>query len=70
MSDPHRLTLVLRFADVGVATYASLRIIGQPSRSVTWAIEEPILLAALEELGDALPDPRESETRREAMIAR
>ena len=24
-------TLVLRFADVGVATYASLRVVGEPS---------------------------------------
>ncbi len=62
-----RLTLVLRFADVGVATYASLRVIGQPSRTVTWVVEEPILLAALDELADALPDPHRSETRREAI---
>ena len=41
MSDPDRLTLVLRFADVGIATYASLRIVGQPSRTVTWVVEEP-----------------------------
>ena len=47
MSEPDRLTLVLRFADVGIATYASLRIVGQPSRTVTWVVEEPILLAAL-----------------------
>jgi hypothetical protein len=60
-------TLVLRYADVGVATYASLRVVGAPSATVTWAIEEPILLAALEELADALPDPQGAETRAEAI---
>jgi hypothetical protein len=67
MSDPDRLTLVLRFADVGIATYASLRVVGQPSRTVTWVVDEPILLAALRELDDALPEPRASESRRDAI---
>jgi CHAT domain len=67
VSDSERLTLVLRFADVGVATYASLRVVGQPARTVTWVVEEPILLAALEELADALPDPHAAEDRREAV---
>jgi hypothetical protein len=67
VSDPEPITLVLRFADVGVATYASLRVVGQPSRTVTWVVEEPLLLAALEELTDALPDPQASETRRDAI---
>jgi hypothetical protein len=67
MSDPDRLTLVLRFADVGIATYASLRVVGQPSRTVTWVVEEPLLLAALQELEDALPEPRESESRHDAI---
>jgi hypothetical protein len=67
MSETDRLTLVLRFADVGIATYASLRIVGQPSRTVTWVVEEPLLLAALRELADALPEPRESESRRDAI---
>jgi hypothetical protein len=62
-----RLTLVLRFADVGIATYASLRIVGQPSRTVAWVIDEPTLLAALQELADALPEPRPSESRRDAI---
>ncbi len=61
------LTLVLRFADVGVATYASLRVVGQPSRTVAWVVDEPLLLAALRELADALPEPRESEGRRDAI---
>ena len=34
------VTLVLRFADVGIATYASLRVVGQPARTVTWAVQE------------------------------
>ena len=57
MSEADRLTLVLRYADVGIVTYASLRIVGQPSRTVTWLVEEPILLAATEELTDAIPEP-------------
>jgi hypothetical protein len=65
--DPQPVTLVLRFADVGIATYASLRVVGQPSRTVTWVVEEPILLAALDELADALPDPQASETRLDAI---
>jgi CHAT domain len=61
------LTLVLRFADVGVATYASLRVVGEPSRTVTWVVEEANLVAVLEELAEALPDPRAAETRRDAV---
>jgi CHAT domain len=61
------LTLVLRFADVGVATYASLRVVGQPARTVTWAIQQSELVAALDQLSAALPDPRASETRRDAV---
>lgn len=60
-------TLVLRFADVGVATYASLRIVGQPDRTVTWVVHEPIVLAALEELNGALPDPDGDESLSEAL---
>lgn len=59
--------LVLRFADVGIATYASLRIVGQPERTVTWVVEVPILLAALQELADALPDARPGETAGDAL---
>ena len=39
----------------------------QPSRTVTWVVAEPILLAALQQLIDALPDPRESESPRDAI---
>src|SRR6201997_860123 len=67
MSDTDRLTLVLRFADVGIVTYASLRIVGQPSRTVNWVVEEPILLAALQELVGALPEPHGAENRRDAI---
>jgi hypothetical protein len=67
VSDPERLTLVLRYADVGIATYASLRIVGQPSRTVAWVIEEPILLTAIEELANALPEPHGTESRRDAI---
>jgi CHAT domain len=61
------VTLVLRFADVGIATYASLRVVGEPARTVTWVVTEPDLVAALDELAMALPDPRGSETRRDAV---
>jgi hypothetical protein len=60
-------TLVLRFADVGVATYASLRIVGRPERTLTWVVHEPILLAALEELRGALPDPDGDESLADAL---
>ncbi len=61
------VTLVLRFADVGIATYASLRVVGQPAKTVTWAVQESDLVAALDQLATALPDPRASETRRDAV---
>jgi CHAT domain len=67
MSNSDRLTLVLRYADVGIATYASLRIVGQPGRTAAWVVEEPLLLAALQELDDALPEPHGSESRRDAI---
>ncbi len=67
VSDQQRETLVLRFADVGVATYASLRVIGDPKRTVTWVVEEPTLVAALDQLAAALPDPHGSETQRDAV---
>jgi hypothetical protein len=60
-------TLVLRFADVGVATYASLRVVGKPERTLTWVIEEPLLLAALEELEGALPEPNAGESIADAL---
>ncbi|KUI47858.1 hypothetical protein AU198_22520 [Mycobacterium sp. GA-1199] len=60
-------TLVLRFADVGVATYAALRVVGDPSRTVTWVVEQPDLVAAEQRLAEALPDPVGTENRRDAL---
>jgi hypothetical protein len=48
VTGPQRQTLVLRFADVGVATYASLRVVGEPARTVTWVVEDANLIAALD----------------------
>ena len=59
--------LVLRFADLGVATYGSLRVVGQPERTVTWVVEEPLVLAALEELQGALPEPHGGESLADAL---
>ncbi|WP_205875309.1 CHAT domain-containing protein [Mycobacterium camsae] len=67
MSDPDRQTLVLRYADVGIATYASLWVVEDPTRTVNWLVEEPMLLAALEELTGALPEPYGDESRRDAI---
>ena len=61
------VTLVLRFADVGVATYASLRVVGEPARTVTWVVQEPELVAVLAQLEAVLPDPIGEETRRDAL---
>lgn len=47
--------LVLRFADVGVATYGSLRVVGDPARTVTWVVTEPQSAAAAALLAAALP---------------
>lgn len=60
-------TLVLRFADVGTATYGSLRVVGEPTRTLTWVIEEPLLLAALAELDAALPEPTSGESLADAL---
>jgi hypothetical protein len=62
-----RQTLVLRYADVGIATYGSLRVVGDPSRTVTWVVEEPLLLAALAELDTAIPEPGQGESLTEAL---
>jgi hypothetical protein len=67
MTGPQRQTMVLRFADVGVATYASLRVVGEPARTVTWVVEDANLIAALDQLAEALPDPKGSETQRDAV---
>lgn len=62
-----RPTLVLRFADVGIATYGSLRVVGSPTRTVTWVVEEPLVLAALAELDTAIPEPGPGESLIEAL---
>lgn len=61
------VTLVLRFADVGVATYVSLRVVGEPSRTIAWVIDEPSLVSTLDRLAAALPDPYGAETLRDAV---
>ena len=55
-------TLLLRYADVGVATYGSLRLVGHRDTTVTWVIEEPELGTVRNLLTDALPDPRPGES--------
>ncbi|MCW2511109.1 MAG: hypothetical protein JWR11_151 [Mycobacterium sp.] len=62
-----RPTLVLRFADVGVATYASLRVVGDPSRTVTWVVEATQIREGLEELSGALPEPTARESVADAV---
>ena len=42
-------------------------MVGQPDKTVTWVIEESDLVAALDQLSTALPDPRAAETRRDAV---
>lgn len=58
-------TLVLRFADVGIVTYASLRVVGELTRSVNWVLED--LQAVDDALDLALPDPRDAETPADAI---
>jgi hypothetical protein len=67
VSEPDGLTLVLRFADVGVAIYASLRVVGQPERTVTWVVGDGDVAATLKKLAEALPDPAGSESQRDAL---
>jgi hypothetical protein len=67
LSTSERPALVLRFADVGVATYASLRVVGEPSQTVTWVVEEALIRVALDELAGALPEPAVGESIAEAV---
>ncbi|MDX1891606.1 CHAT domain-containing protein [Mycolicibacterium sp. 050158] len=62
-----RASLVLRFVDVGVATYASLRVVGDPSRTITWSIPAVTIREVLEELASALPEPTADETVADAV---
>jgi hypothetical protein len=61
------VTLVLRYADVGVATYASLRVVGAPSKTITWVLEEEVIVSACGRLAGALPDAVGAETARDAL---
>ncbi|MUL63514.1 CHAT domain-containing protein [Mycobacterium sp. CBMA 234] len=61
-------TLVLRFADVGIATYASLRVLGSRERMVTWVVAEDALLALTSVLAEALPDPLPGEQLSDALV--
>lgn len=54
-------TLVLRFADLGIATYASLRVVGEPSRTVTWVVDQQPLETVCTALDAALPEATGSE---------
>lgn len=49
--------LVLRFADIGIATYVSLRVVGSPERLVTWMVADDVLVTVTSALAEALPDP-------------
>lgn len=60
-------TLVLRFADIGIATYVSLRVVGSPERLVTWMVAEDVLLTVTGALAEALPDPLDGEQLSEAL---
>src|SRR3954451_23587325 len=62
-----RRVLILRFADVGVATYASLRTVGEPSETVTWMIDGTLVGDALDTLGEALPEPVAGESIADAV---
>jgi CHAT domain-containing protein len=62
-----RRVLILRFADVGVATYASLRTVGEPSETVTWMIDGTLVGDVLDELAEALPEPVPGESIADAV---
>lgn len=65
LNDHH--ALILRFADVGVATYASLRIVGEPSRTITWVVEGGLIDDLLDELAGALPEAMSGESIADAV---
>ncbi len=64
---PETPALVLRFADVGVATYASLRVVGDPSRTVTWVVQAAHIREVLDDLARALPEPSAGESVADAL---
>lgn len=59
--------LLLRYADVGVATYASLRVVGRAEATVTWVMDEAAMGTVRDLLADALPDPRPQESTADAV---
>ncbi|MEW5812024.1 MAG: CHAT domain-containing protein [Actinomycetota bacterium] len=59
--------LLLRYADVGVATYASLRVVGRPDTTVTWVLDDQAMGTVRDLLTDALPDPRPHENIADAV---
>ncbi|KAA0096232.1 CHAT domain-containing protein [Mycolicibacterium sp. P1-18] len=60
-------TLILRFADVGLATYASLRVVGDPARTMTWVIQSAEIRDGLDDLAEALPEPIAGESVADAL---
>lgn len=64
MTEP---TLIMRFADVGTVTYASLRVVGDPARTVTWVLEFARIREGLDDLAAALPEPLVGESVSEAL---
>lgn len=61
VNDGPAIELVLRFVDVGAATYASLRVVGAPDELVTWVLDDGDLQQAVDDLAAALPDPKPGE---------
>lgn len=59
--------LVLRFADVGTATYASLRAVGAPDQLVTWVLDERRVQGASDDIAAALPEPGPGEQITDAL---
>ncbi|HEY9313904.1 CHAT domain-containing protein [Williamsia sp.] len=60
-------TLILRFADVGVATYGTLRVVADPARTVVWVLDESALAAVDELLAATLPVPVGEESTGQAV---
>jgi hypothetical protein len=50
-----------------VATYASLRVVGDPSKTVTWVIQGPQIRDGLDDLAGALPEPKPGESVADAV---
>lgn len=57
----------MRMADVGIATYASLRVVGAPDQLVTWVLTDEDLKPLIDDLAAALPDPNPGEPVADAL---